>query len=145
MTSLTPKGILRNKIIFNGQNNKSINNFPLTKSVNSFNSNDFAETNLSKNKYEDFFKFINDDIDLFSLKRPFSIKFREIKLKEPLESGVDTKDKMSVISIKCILMCGKDKFSNKRKIIWRGYGKNLTSAIINKRIYFETKYCDLPM
>ena len=51
MTSLTPKGILRNKIIFNGQNNKSINNFPLTKSVNSFNSNDFAETNLSKNKH----------------------------------------------------------------------------------------------
>jgi hypothetical protein len=97
------------------------------------------------NKYEQFFKIINSEIDLSLLKRPFSIVLRDFKLKDALNSAVETNENYTVISLKCMLMCGKDKFSNKREILWRGYGKNLTSAVINKRIYFETKYCDLAM
>ena len=97
------------------------------------------------NKTEEMLNFMSSDINLSNLKRPFSIKFNEIKLKESLTSNIETNDNLTVISLKCIIMCGGDKFSNKRKVIWRGFGKDLKHAIINKRIYFETKYCDLPM
>jgi hypothetical protein len=94
---------------------------------------------------DEFLKFCNTEIELSSLKRPFSIKFNEIRLKETLNSALEQVENITVIAMKCIIMCGKDKFSNKRQIIWRGFGKDLKTAMINKRIYFETKYCDLPM
>ena len=104
-----------------------------------------SNSNTSINKVDEFLKFCHSDIELSSLKRPFSIKFREFRLNHTLNSTIEQQENLTVIAMKCIIMCGKDKFSNKRSIIWRGYGKNLISALINKRIYFETKYCDLPM
>ena len=89
--------------------------------------------------------YLSSDIEVSNLKRPFSIKFNEIKLNKSLNSSLESTENITIISLKCIIMCGGDKFSNKRKIIWRGFGKDLLNAVINKRIYFETKYCDLPM
>lgn len=145
-TSITPKGILRNKEInFHKKTDSSLILSKNNKSTPIFDNENNIYPSLRNSKFEDFFETINSDIDLSSLKRPFTINFREIKLKDTLESAIETKDDLTVISMKCILMIGKDKFSNKRKIIWRGIGKNLKLAIINRRIYFDTKYCDLPM
>jgi hypothetical protein len=105
----------------------------------------FSNLSNLNGKVDEFLKFCNTDIELSSLKRPFSIKFKEIRLKETLNSALEQMENITAIAMKCIIMCGKDKFSNKRQIIWRGFGKNLITALINKRIYFETKYCDLPM
>lgn len=88
---------------------------------------------------------LHEPIYINNLIRPFSINLHHLELLNNYNSAFDEKkETFLVLIVKIQIFCGADPFSKPKIIKWKGISADQNS-LLNKRIYFDLHYRNLPL